>query len=210
MNELILYAYKSRSRAERVLWVLNELRLPHRVVRLDYTKRENSSAAYLKLNQAGKVPVLVHGDFVLTESMAICFYLCNLSGSCFLIPGNKKEAALFQQRVFFAVTEIEPYLWLSDKERFLKEEGIPIGVADYSIRQVQQAFTSVNHWLEQAPYIAGAQFSLADILYYHLINWSTSHDIPLSQTATAYLRRLEVREAFPKSMAAGRSPAITG
>ncbi len=210
LNELVLYAFKSRSRAERVLWVLQELRLPHRVVRLDYTKGENTSTAYLKLNPTGKVPTLVNGDFVLTESMAICFYLCSLSDNCFLIPEDENEAAIFYQRVFFAVTEVEPHLWLSDKERFIKDEDIPSGIADYSIRQVQQAFTSVDRWLEQAPYIAGAQFSLADILYYHLINWSTSHDIPHSQAVTAYLRRLEAREAFPQSMATGSSPAITG
>jgi glutathione S-transferase len=185
MNELVLYAFKSRSRAERVLWVLQELRLPHRIIRLDYTKEENTSAAYLKLNPAGKIPTLVHGDFVLTESMAICFYLCSLSDNCFLIPEDANETAVFYQRVFFALTEVEPYLWLSDKERFIKDEEMPSGVADYAIRQVQQALTSVNRWLEHAPYIAGAKFSLADILYYHLLVWSHTYDIPHSQTSNS-------------------------
>ncbi len=190
--------------------MLQELNLPHRIVRMDYKKGENTSATYLKMNPAGKVPTLVHGDVVLTESMAICFYLCNFSEDCFLIPKEPDETAVFYQRIFYAVTEIEPYLWLSDKEHFLKEEDLPSGIAGYSIRQARQALKSAMGWLIEAPYIAGTKFSLADILYYHLLNWSTSHGIPLSQDAAAYLRRLEARDAFPRTTATGSSPAITG
>lgn len=210
MNELILYGLKGRSRAERALWVLQELQLPHRFIHLDYLKRENRSEAYLKLNPAGKIPTLVDGDFVLSESMAICFYLCSLSDRVSLIPKEQKQAAVFYQRLFFAVTELEPYLWLSDKERFVKDEEMPTGVADYSIRKITEAFVSINRWLETTSYIAGETFTLADILYYHLVTWSGLYGIPQTQAVAAYINRLANREAFPQSMATAGSPAVTG
>ncbi|MDD1642775.1 MAG: glutathione S-transferase family protein [Methylococcaceae bacterium] len=210
MNELILYGLKGRSRAERVLWVLQELQLPHRFVQLDYLKGENKSETYLKLNPAGKLPTLVDGDFILSESMAICFYLCGLSDRVLLIPTEQKQAAVFYQRIFFAVTELEPYLWLSDKERFVKDEEMPIGIADYSIKKIATAFTSINRWLETSSYIAGETFTLADILYYHLVTWSSIYGIPQTQAVAAYIERLANRDAFPQSMAKAGSPAVTG
>lgn len=210
MNELVLYGLKSRSRAERALWVLQELQLPHRVVRLDYLQGENTSDAYLKLNPAGKIPTLVDGDFVLSESMAICFYLCRLSDRVALIPAGKREAAIFYQRLFFGVTEFEPYLWLADKERFIKDEAMPTGIADYSLRKISEAFISINRWLEQTPYVAGNSFSLADILFYHLITWSGLYGVPQTPAVAAYIQRLGTRAAFPPSMATAGSPAVTG
>jgi glutathione S-transferase len=210
MNELILYGLKSRSRAERVLWVLQELGLPHRFVRLDYLKGENRTEAYLKLNPEGKVPTLVDGDFVLSESMAICFYLCSLSDKVSLIPTEQKQAAVFHQRLFFAVTELEPYLWLADKERFIKDENMPAGIADYSIRKIAEALVSVDRWLETTSYIAGEAFTMADILYYHLVTWSGLYGIAQTQAVAAYIERLANREAFPQSMATAGSPAVTG
>lgn len=210
MNELILYGLKSRSRAERVLWVLQELQLPHRLVRLDYLKGENRAEAYLKLNPEEKVPTLVDGDFVLSESMAICFYLCGLSDKVSLIPTEQKQAAIFYQRLFFAVTELEPYLWIADKERFIKDETMPAGVADYSMRKIAEAFVSIDRWLETTSYISGENFTLADILYYHLVTWSGLYSVPQSQAVVAYIERLTNREAFPQSMSTAGSPAVTG
>jgi glutathione S-transferase len=210
MNELILYGLKGRSRADRVLWVLQELGLPHRFVRLDYIKGENRSEAYLKLNPEGKVPTLVDGGFVLSESMAICFYLCSLSDRVSLVPTEQKQAAVFYQRLFFAVTELEPYLWLADKERFIKDEDVPGGAADYSVRKISEAFVPINRWLETTSYIAGEAFTLVDILYFHLITWSGLYGIPQTEAVASYIKRLANREAFPQSMATAGSPAVTG
>ncbi|MDZ4299177.1 MAG: glutathione S-transferase family protein [Moraxellaceae bacterium] len=210
MSELILYGLKGRSRAERVLWVLQELQLPHQFIRLDFLKFENKSQDYLRLNPQEKVPTLVDGDFVLSESMAICFYLCNLSDDFTLIPKEKKQAAVFYQRIFFALTALEPYLWLSDKERFIKDEEMPVGVGDYSIRKISEAFVSINRWLETTPYIAGETFTLADILYYHLVTWACLYGIPQTEAVALYIKRLSGREAFPQSMATAGSPAVTG
>lgn len=183
-----------------MLWVLRELHLPHRVVRLDFSKGENTAPEYLKLNPAGKIPTLVHGDFVLSESMAICFYLCRRSGRASLIPVQERDAAVFYQRIFFGVTELDPYLWLADKERVIRDEPMPPGVAEFSVRQATKAVASVNQWLERAPYIAGDVFTLADVLYYHLVTWSAQYDLRLSAAGTEYIHRLEARSAFPASM----------
>jgi len=62
-----------------VLWALREFGFPYELVRLDPFKGETRTEEFLKLNPASKVPVLVMGDKVLTESIAIMEYLNDIS-----------------------------------------------------------------------------------------------------------------------------------
>ena len=85
-RDLILYSYNFRSRGERVMWALNETGLAYRLVRLNPLKGENRSPAFLSLNPGARIPVLVHGDFVLTESLAILDYVAGLAPELGLVP----------------------------------------------------------------------------------------------------------------------------
>lgn len=210
MVDITLYGFKGRSRAERVLWLLRELGLAHAMIRLDAKAGEHLCPDYLALNPAGKVPSLIYADKVLTESMAICRFLCELPNVPRLIPESGMDRYEFEQRLYFALTEIEPYLWLSDLELFIHPEGIPAGTSEFALSQVRQQLPYVCQWLRQADYIAGNQFSLADILYYHLLSWLGMFQADLDDSITAYMHRLEARPAFPASMAVAGTPMNTG
>lgn len=210
MEELTLYGFKGRSRAERVLWTLKELRLPYRIVRLDYNKGENRSSEYSSLNPEGKVPTLVHRDKVLTESMAICLYLCSLSESQTVLPTQPSDRYIFDQRIYFGVTEIEPYVWLADLELYIKSNGLPDGISKYSFKKIEKILPKLDSWLDEAKYIAGDSFTIADILYYHLLSWIGLYEIPLPINIQQYLRALEERPSFPETMGIPGSPVETG
>ncbi|MBT7449654.1 MAG: glutathione S-transferase, partial [Rhodospirillaceae bacterium] len=76
------------SRATRNLWMLEELGLEYEHVSLDWAKQENRSAAYLKINPAGKVPTLEDGDATLSESLGINLYLVQKYGQGGLWPDD--------------------------------------------------------------------------------------------------------------------------
>lgn len=63
------------SSAGRSIWTAEETGQPYEVVPVDFKNQEHKGEAYLKLNPNGKVPVMVDGDFVMWESMAINTYL---------------------------------------------------------------------------------------------------------------------------------------
>lgn len=64
-----------RTRAMRVIWMLEELGEPYE---LDPAMPHSDTVK--ALNPCGKVPVLIDGDTVLTESVAICTYLADKHG----------------------------------------------------------------------------------------------------------------------------------
>ena len=89
----------------KVLWTCDELSL-------DYTREDwglgfksTQDPAFLKLNPAGLVPVLIDGDFVLRESNTIVRYLINKNNRTDLLPGGAKERAMVDQWMDWQATD---------------------------------------------------------------------------------------------------------
>ena len=57
--------------------LLEEIGADYELVLVDRNKNEQKSPAYLKLNPAGRIPVLVDGGLVLYEAAAICLHLAD-------------------------------------------------------------------------------------------------------------------------------------
>src|SRR3546814_14659634 len=77
---------------------------------------------FLRLNPAGKLPVLVDGDLVLTESAAIVLYLAEKYGAGGLMPADLTERAQAYRWTLFAVTELEQPLWRIARPTFVYPE----------------------------------------------------------------------------------------
>ena len=63
------------TRSIRARWTLQELGVAFEAVTVDLLAGEHRGAAFLKINPAGKIPALIDGDTVVTESVAIALYL---------------------------------------------------------------------------------------------------------------------------------------
>jgi glutathione S-transferase len=70
-----LYIHSASYNARRARAVVHHLQLPVQFVTCDLMSGAQQRPEFLALNPNGKVPVLVDGDFVLWESMAILQYL---------------------------------------------------------------------------------------------------------------------------------------
>ncbi|MBT2305250.1 glutathione S-transferase [Variovorax paradoxus] len=74
-----LYEY-AFTRSIRARWTLQELGVDFEAISVNLFAGEALRPEFLKLNPAAKLPVLVDGDFVLTESAAIVLYLAEKYG----------------------------------------------------------------------------------------------------------------------------------
>src|SRR5262245_48523587 len=99
------------TRALRVIWLLNELGLKYEMIPVNILKGENKQEAFRAINPVGKVPVLVDGTVVLTESAAIQLYLADKNPQAGFIPESVEERGQMYRWIFFLVTEIEQPLW---------------------------------------------------------------------------------------------------
>ena len=156
MKELTLYAYSFRSRAERVIWTLKELDYSYELIRLDPFKDEANTPEFRQLNPSGKIPVLLHGDKSLTESVAIMEYLNDISEQRALVPTNPDEAYNYHKVMSYGLTEIEPYMWLAEQASRLKQlYAWPDGTYEQAINMVKNNIGPVSEWTEGRAFIGG-------------------------------------------------------
>jgi glutathione S-transferase len=66
-----------------------------------------------------KLPVLVDGDLVITESAAIVLYLADKYPQKELLPADFNVRAQVYRWVMFAMTELEPPLWRTTRHTTL-------------------------------------------------------------------------------------------
>ncbi len=87
---LILHSYWRSSASYRVRMALALKGLAHEIrpVHLVRDGGQQHSAAYLGLNPQGLVPTLVHGDRVITQSLAILEYLEEIAPEPALLPSD--------------------------------------------------------------------------------------------------------------------------
>lgn len=188
-----LYAYTFRSRAERILWLLNELDVEYQVIRV--TPKEIK-----KYNPSGKVPAIEHNGELYTESLAIMEYLVSLTSRTDLIPVEKNEIYQFRNFIYYLLSEVESYLWVAQQASGLKAfYSWPEGTYAESMLRVTNNIKLLYTQLSNAGYVC-SNFTIADIYAYHVFTWSQSHGLVLPESVLQYLKNLENRSSFPIEM----------
>ena len=82
------------------------LGLPHEYIHVDLQTGEHLKPEYLEINAAGLVPAIEDGGFTLSQSDAICKYLCALSGPSTFYPADIKVQAGVNQWIDFSSQHI--------------------------------------------------------------------------------------------------------
>ncbi|MEJ6680406.1 MAG: glutathione S-transferase family protein [OM182 bacterium] len=189
---LKLYGF-GPSRSFRALWALEETGLAFEhieaALRKDATL-ENSAKHpnYLALNSQGKVPTLVDGDKVLTESVAIVNYIARLAPESKLIPTS--------------VSELEQPLWSKGKHLFaLPEEQRVPAMFDTAAFEWAKAVRSLDALLDESEFALGDQFSAIDILLAHTFNWAQRFEFDVPEKYIALRDRHFARPAAQRALA---------
>lgn len=159
----MLTIYGTRpSRATRCLWALEELGLPYAQVKV----AEPKSPAFGRLNPMRKVPVLVDGEFVLTESVAITAYLASLQPGP-LLPADPRSRARIDQWSSWAITEVEFHFTIMVRE--IRRAGQAGGAPDAALvaaciaNVVETLGALETHLAAGNAYVAGDAFTIGDI-----------------------------------------------
>jgi len=199
--DFVLYAYECRTRAERVLWVLNELQFDYQLIRLNPFEGNNKSAELLKLNSQGKVPILTYKNNTYTDSLAIMEYLVDISNKPTLIPSNAEGNYRFRSFICYMLTEVEAYLWIADQSsRLSSVYSWPEGTYDESMMRVNKSIPHMYSFISDTGFSMGENFTIADIYAYHILTWAIAQGINHPANIMSYLQRLESLSSCPEEM----------
>jgi glutathione S-transferase len=184
------------SRLSRVTWMLEELGEPYEIV-----KAKQYSETMKRFNPTGKMPALVEGDFVLTDSAAICAYLGeNHADKGFgPNPGIKGRAEMMSW-MLYALSEFEQPMWNKLKHRFLLPNELRAEVAPWVGHEFSAEIAALEAKLGGRPYALGDRFSAVDVILGHCGQWARSGKFEVASPAVAdYFDRVLSRPALARA-----------
>jgi len=187
----------------RALWALRELDAEFEFVPINLLAGEHRCPDFLRLNPAGKIPVLVDGDVTLTESAAIVMYLAEKYRDRGLLPADLGERAQVYRWAMFAVTELEQPLWRITRHTRLypEDKRLPDDVALASQEFVAMAAVLDRH-MEGRQFIVGDRVTVADCITAYTLDWGNERRlIDGCPQLCAYLERMYARPKAPRRIA---------
>ena len=191
------------TRAVRVIWLLNELGLEYELLPVDILKGENRSQDFLSLNLAAKVPVLVDGSFVLTESAAIQLYLAEKNPQAGYIPLTVEGRAQMYRWIFFLMTEIEQPLWRIARHTSLypEDKRLPQDV-DLAREECMQMVAVLEQHMKEREFIIADRLSVADFNAAYTLDWANEAKmLGNAPRLREYLRSMYARPTAPPTIA---------
>ena len=199
------------ARSFRALWMLEELGLPYELQMLPFPPRALAKS-YLELNPLGTVPLFLNGADRLTESSAICQYLCSLAPDTPLAvqPGDSAYASFLNWLHMSDATLTFPQTLVLRYTHFEPEaRRQPQVVQDYA-RWFLSRLRSVESALATREYLCADRFTAADVAVSYALMLADFLDLqPQWGPATqAYWQRLRERPAFVRSLDIERQAAI--
>lgn len=198
---ITLYGF-NQTRSFRCLWALEESGLPYRFKALNPSAGETRSKDYLSLHPEGKVPAIEDDGFTLNESGAIMNYVgsrCPEKG--LLPPDGTQERALYDQALFFVLSELEQPLWTIGKHKFaLPAEHRRSEIMDTAQWEFRKAMTTLTNRLGNRTYMVGDSFTGADIMVAHTLRWAELFKMTLDESLTAYMNHHYQRPACQRAM----------
>lgn len=192
---IVLYHHPF-SRAANVVWMLEELGVPYELSFVDLMKGEHKQPTFLALNPMGKLPVLVDGDVVVTESAAIGLYLADRYSLGNLAPAIDDPArGPYLRWSLFAPSVVEPGSMAKASGWEFKAGAAGWGDHDAMVATMESALAGRD-------YLLGERFSMADVIFggtlRYMLLFKMLDPKPLF---TAYAERLAARPALLRANA---------
>ena len=190
-------------RGFRVVWLLEEMRLAYRLRPVDMLAGVEKDQEFLAINPAGFIPALQDGEVIMVESIAIMEYLMSRYGPTPLAPGPHDPAfPAYQQFLHLGEAGLAASIFFVLNARHRAPEAERDNwTARHALHVYQSRLGLVTRQLARSPFLAGDQFTAADIsVTYALQLAQRTGSATLSEVEQAYVDRTTDRPAYRRAM----------
>lgn len=208
ISKFTLYHYPL-SRSARVKWLLHEMRGENfETRRVALRKGEQFSPEFLSKNPNHGVPVLdvTFADgtqHTITESLAIMMWLADQDNRFAPSPANLRARADYLQVMALGGTWMDQMLWnIRLHETILPKAARSEAFAAFNRDKIKNEIApQLAARLETHDFICGDDFSAADCMTAHNVNWAGAYGLCRSDTFKSYMSRMKTRPAFQMAFA---------
>ena len=191
------------TRSIRARWTLQELGVSFEPITVNLVAGEHRRPEFLKINPAGKLPVLVDGDLVLTESVAIVLYLAEKYPEKGLLPTDLTDRAQVNRWLLFAATELEQPLWRISRHTALypEDKRLPgdVGLARQEFKEMAAV---LEKHLQGRQFVVGDRATVGDFVMAYTLDWGGEVGLLDGfRVLRGYIERMYARPKAPRRIA---------
>lgn len=186
-----------KSRAMRVIWMLEELGLPFEHVPAAPRSDEARAA-----NPSGKVPVLLVDGVAISDSTAIIQFLADKHGAL-TYPAGSMERARQDSLTQMILDEFDAVLWTAARHSFVLPPEMRLPQIKDSLKwELARSQSALVARLGDGPYVMGDMFTVPDIILTHCLGWAGGAGFPIvEERLVAYNDQMRARPAFLRAAA---------
>lgn len=160
---LKIWGHRAAPNVAKVLWTCAELGLDYELIPTGGPNGGLDEPAYRRINPNGRIPTLDDDGFVLWESHAIMRYLARREAAESFYPPEAQRVARVDQWLDWQSAHLAQAV--RDLVRLTIKATAPVQPAELAKAEAEAdaLFGIVDQALRTSPYMAGADFTLADI-----------------------------------------------
>lgn len=201
---MLVVHHLNNSRSQRVLWLLEELELPYKIVRYQRNTETNLAPPDLEaVHPLGKSPLLGDGDRVIIESGAIIDYVLRRHGGGRLLPTpGSDEHEQYLQWLHYAEGSAMLPLMLRMYTSRLPDQGAALQprITD----ELERHLGYIDAALEGVDWLVGNSFSGADIQLSFVAEIAPLlHTLEPYPNLAAFRDRIHARPAYRRALEQG-------
>ena len=195
-----IYGHPLSTCTRKVLMTLAETNTPYELSVVDFAKGEHKQPAHLARQPFGQVPAMDDDGFTMFESRAICRYL-NRKANGSLIPTDAIGAARMEQWVSIETTQFSgPAMKFIFQDVFKRPQTAE--VLEEARQKVGLALGELEKQLSRQQYLAGNDFSLADLCFMPYLDYGMATEMKASierrPKISAWWKRISERPSWQK------------
>ena len=163
--------------------MLEECRLPYRVIPVDIGAGEQFDASFLAISPNNKIPAIVDPDgpdgqpMSLFESGAILLYLAGKTGQ-FLPPDTRGRYEALQW-LMFQMGGVGPMLGQTHHFRMYAPEKIEYAIDRYT-NEAKRLYGVIDRRLARSRYIAGLAYGIADMAIFPWLRGAKNQGVEMA------------------------------
>jgi len=204
-----LYTW-STPNGRKVSIMLEECGLPYKVHPINIGKGEQFAPEFLAINPNNRIPAIVDSDgpggkpLPLFESGAILIYLAEKMDR--FLPHDARKRIITLQWLMFQMGGVGPMF--GQAHHFIRnKEVVPYGIKRYT-DETRRLYGVMNKRLGEVPYLAGDEYTIADIATYPWVARFEWHKVDLNDfpEVKRWFDTIGQRPAVAKGMAVPTPP----
>jgi len=202
-----LYTTPLSANGRKVLAVSHHLSLSPYVVVVNVYAGEGQRPEYLAVNPSGKIPTLVDGDFVLSESNAILQYIVDAYGGGALSSNDPRGRADIARWMFWEASQWQPALISVLTPVVAQRLGLVAGApseATWSDQRFRATAALLDAHLSSRAFLVGDALTIADFSVAGMMTYARVGRFPFDAYPHigAWYARIEELEAWRASATA--------